>query len=93
MGAKLHFSKMHGLGNDFMVIDAIAQDVSLSAEQIQGWADRHFGVGFDQLLLVEATRYRRGGFSLSHFQCGWFPRCSNAVTVHVVLRNLCMTKA
>jgi diaminopimelate epimerase len=83
MGAKLHFSKMHGLGNDFMVIDAIAQDVSLTAEQIRGWADRHFGVGFDQLLLVEATdtdgvdfRYRIFNADGSEVQqCGNGARC------------------
>jgi diaminopimelate epimerase len=49
----LNFTKMHGLGNDFVVIDAINQTVNLSPEQIRFMADRHFGVGFDQLLLVE----------------------------------------
>ena len=44
---------MHGLGNDFVVIDAINQTINLSAEQIRFIADRHFGVGCDQLLLVE----------------------------------------
>lgn len=51
----LRFSKMHGLGNDFMVIDAINQDIELNAGQIKRWSDRHFGIGFDQLLLVEAA--------------------------------------
>jgi len=49
----LKFTKMHGLGNDFVVFDAIHQDVDLSPEQIRYLADRHFGVGCDQLLLVE----------------------------------------
>jgi diaminopimelate epimerase len=49
----LHFSKMHGLGNDFMVIDNVTQNVFFSKEKIQRLADRNFGVGFDQLLLVE----------------------------------------
>jgi len=49
----INFSKMHGLGNDFVVIDAINQNIDLSTEQIQFIADRHFGVGCDQLLLVE----------------------------------------
>ncbi|HEY0634959.1 MAG TPA: diaminopimelate epimerase, partial [Gammaproteobacteria bacterium] len=48
----LHFSKMHGLGNDFIVIDAIHQLVSLTSEQVRFLADRRFGVGCDQLLLV-----------------------------------------
>lgn len=50
---RLKFTKMHGLGNDFMVIDGVTQNVELSAERIERWADRHFGIGFDQLLLVE----------------------------------------
>ncbi len=52
---QFEFTKMHGLGNDFVVIDAIRQQVSLSAEQIRFIADRRFGVGCDQLLLVEAA--------------------------------------
>ncbi len=49
----LKFAKMHGLGNDFMVVDAISQTFSPDAQQVRALADRHFGVGFDQLLLVE----------------------------------------
>lgn len=47
------FTKMHGLGNDFVVIDAIRQNISLTPEQVKLLADRHFGIGCDQLLLVE----------------------------------------
>ena len=50
---RVSFTKMHGLGNDFVVIDAVRQHVSLRASQIQKLADRHTGVGFDQLLLIE----------------------------------------
>lgn len=50
---KLKFTKMHGIGNDFVVIDAISQIVSLTASQIRQIADRQFGVGCDQLLMVE----------------------------------------
>ncbi len=50
---KLKFTKMHGAGNDFVVIDAIGQAVALTPEQIRLVADRHFGVGCDQVLLVE----------------------------------------
>jgi diaminopimelate epimerase len=50
---KLNFTKMHGLGNDFVVIDAYTQPVNLTATQIRRIADRHFGIGCDQLLLVE----------------------------------------
>jgi diaminopimelate epimerase len=79
----LEFTKMHGLGNDFMVIDAIHQPVQLSAERIRTLADRHFGVGFDQLLLVEPAstpgidfRYRiynADGGEVA--QCGNGARC------------------
>ena len=48
-----NFSKMHGLGNDFLVLDNVTQNVFLSNDQIKQLADRHFGVGFDQLLVVE----------------------------------------
>ena len=50
---QIQFSKMHGLGNDFMVIDQISQDVRLSPELIARLSDRHTGIGFDQLLCVE----------------------------------------
>lgn len=49
----MRFSKMHGLGNDFMVVDAVTQNVFFSPELIRRTADRHLGVGFDQLLVVE----------------------------------------
>ena len=50
---KIRFSKMHGLGNDFVVIDGVRQALALSPVQIRFLTDRHFGVGCDQLLLVE----------------------------------------
>lgn len=49
----MQFSKMHGLGNDFMVVDAVTQNVYFSPDVIRRLADRHTGVGFDQLLVVE----------------------------------------
>ena len=53
MTAPLKFTKMHGLGNDFIVIDGISQPFDPAAAPIAAWADRHTGIGFDQLLLVE----------------------------------------
>ncbi|MFN3792202.1 diaminopimelate epimerase [Massilia sp.] len=50
---KLKFTKMHGAGNDFIVVDAIHQDVKLSTEQWRRLADRRFGIGADQILVVE----------------------------------------
>ncbi len=79
----LKFSKMHGLGNDFIVIDAINQQVDLSAAQIQFLADRHFGIGCDQLLLVETASTDKVDFKYRIFnadgseveQCGNGVRC------------------
>ena len=53
----LNFTKMHGLGNDFMVVDGVTQRVRLTTEQIGELSDRHTGIGFDQLLLVEPPRH------------------------------------
>ena len=54
---RLKFTKMHGQGNDFVVLDGIRQQVNLTAAQLAFVADRHFGVGCDQILVVEkATR-------------------------------------
>jgi diaminopimelate epimerase len=54
---KIRFTKMHGLGNDFVVLDAVRQDFVPDAAQARFLADRHFGVGCDQILVVEpATR-------------------------------------
>lgn len=50
---RLKFSKMHGLGNDFMVVDLVSQHVQLTPKMIAALGDRHTGVGFDQLLAVE----------------------------------------
>ena len=74
---------MHGLGNDFVVIDAINQSVSLSPQQIRQLADRHFGIGCDQLLLVEAATTAAADFRYRIYnadggeveQCGNGARC------------------
>lgn len=50
---QLKFTKMHGIGNDFMMVNLISQQGSLSSKQIRKLADRRFGIGFDQLLIVE----------------------------------------
>ncbi|HUW27135.1 MAG TPA: diaminopimelate epimerase [Sulfuriferula sp.] len=80
---KLRFNKMHGAGNDFVVFDAINQRVELSAEQVRFIADRHFGVGCDQLLLVERPTRNDADFRYRIFnadggeveQCGNGARC------------------
>ncbi len=80
---RLSFTKMHGLGNDFVVIDATSQNVQLSPEQIRFLADRHFGVGCDQVLLVEKATTQGVDFRYRIFnadggevqQCGNGARC------------------
>ena len=81
--AVLKFTKMHGLGNDFMVIDGISQYFDPAVAPIAEWADRHRGIGFDQLLLVEAPPLPEAEFGYRIFnadgseveQCGNGARC------------------
>ena len=80
---EIEFTKMHGLGNDFVVIDAINQDIELTEDQVRFIADRHFGVGCDQLLLVENADSDEVDFVYRIFnadggeveQCGNGARC------------------
>lgn len=80
---KLKFTKMHGIGNDFVVIDGFSQSVSLTSEQIKHIANRHFGVGCDQLLMVERPTLENIDFRYRIFnadggeveQCGNGARC------------------
>jgi diaminopimelate epimerase len=80
---KLKFSKMQGLGNDFVVLDGVRQSVSLTSAQLRFVADRNFGIGCDQILLVEAAsqpdvdfRYRIFNADGSEVeQCGNGARC------------------
>ncbi|HJW80685.1 MAG TPA: diaminopimelate epimerase [Acidiferrobacterales bacterium] len=79
----LRFTKMHGLGNDFVMIDAISQTVALSPEQVRRLADRRFGVGCDQVLIVERPTRSDVDFRYRIFnadggeveQCGNGARC------------------
>ncbi len=80
---KLKFSKMHGLGNDFVVLDGIRQAVKLTPAQLCFLADRNFGVGCDQILLVERPQQDGVDFRYRIFnadgseveQCGNGARC------------------
>jgi diaminopimelate epimerase len=58
----LKFTKMQGVGNDFVVVDAVNQQVALDAQTVRRIADRHFGVGCDQILLIERPRTRGTDF-------------------------------
>ena len=80
---RIRFTKMHGLGNDFVVLDAIRQDFVPTPAQVRWLADRHFGVGCDQLLVVERTATPGIDFRYRIFnadggeveQCGNGARC------------------
>ena len=82
---KLKFTKMHGAGNDFVVIDAISQPVSLSAEQWRAIADRRFGVGADQILVVEKPRTPGVDFRYRIFNSdgGEVEQCGNGARAFV----------
>jgi diaminopimelate epimerase len=79
----LRFTKMQGLGNDFVVLDGVRQTLSLTPAQLRWLADRHFGVGCDQILLVEPPRAAGADFCYRIFnadggeveQCGNGARC------------------
>ncbi len=79
----LKFTKMHGAGNDFVVLDGVRQHIELGPEQLRLLADRHFGVGCDQILIVEKAQHPEADFRYRIFnadggeveQCGNGARC------------------
>ena len=80
---KLKFTKMYGAGNDFVMLNGVRQHIQLTPEQLRLLADRHFGVGCDQILLVEKTQRPEADFRYRIFnadggeveQCGNGARC------------------
>jgi diaminopimelate epimerase len=80
---RVRFTKMHGLGNDFVVLDAVRQPIDLTPAQARLLADRHFGVGCDQILVVEKAARPDADFRYRIFnadggeveQCGNGARC------------------
>jgi diaminopimelate epimerase len=80
---KVKFTKMHGAGNDFVVLDAVRQSFALTPEKIRALAHRNFGVGFDQLLVVEPPAQAGNDFRYRIYngdggeveQCGNGARC------------------
>jgi len=79
----LKFTKMHGAGNDFVMLDGVRQKIELTPEQLRLLADRHFGVGCDQILIVEKAENKEADFRYLIFnadggeveQCGNGARC------------------
>jgi diaminopimelate epimerase len=80
---KIRFAKMHGLGNDFVVLDAVRQNFVPTPAQARWLADRHFGIGCDQILVVESPQREDADFRYRIFnadgseveQCGNGARC------------------
>jgi len=83
MTQTIQFTKMQGAGNDFMVIDAINQKINLSTQQIQALADRQFGVGFDQLLLVERSDVADFKYRIFNSDGGEVSQCGNGARCFV----------
>ncbi len=73
----IKFSKMHGLGNDFIVIDAINQQIQLTTQQIKQLCNRHFGIGCDQLLLVESSTIADFRYRIFNADGGEVAQCGN----------------
>jgi diaminopimelate epimerase len=78
-----NFAKMHGAGNDFVVLDGVRQSIAMTPERARALADRHFGIGADQLLLVETPSHPEADFRYRIFNadgsevehCGNGARC------------------
>ena len=82
---KLKFTKMHGAGNDFIVLDGYTRELSLTSERVRALADRHFGIGADQLLLVERPSVPGADFRYRIFNCdgGEVEHCGNGARCFV----------
>jgi diaminopimelate epimerase len=82
---KLKFTKMQGAGNDFVVLDGYTQALDLTAQQVRALANRHFGVGADQLLLVEKPTIDGVDFKYRIFNCdgGEVEHCGNGARCFV----------
>lgn len=91
----LRFTKMHGLGNDFMVIDGVNQSVKLSPEKIRALSQRQTGVGFDQCLIIEPSHLKSIDFFYRIYnasgeevgQCGNGARCIARFVQHYRLSS------
>ena len=89
------FYKMHSLGNDFMVLDAVTHECALSTEMIKRWAQRHEGIGFDQLLIIAPPQQPDADFHYMIYnadgseaeQCGNGTRCVAWLAQHLGLSN------
>lgn len=83
MTQTIQFTKMQGAGNDFVVIDAINQHIDFSPEQIRSLAHRQFGIGFDQLLLVETSNIADFKYRIFNADGGEVSQCGNGARCFV----------
>lgn len=92
---RLRFTKMHGLGNDFVMLDGVSQKINLTSEKVVKIADRNFGIGCDQLLIVEPPRTADADFCYRIFNQdgGEVENCGNGARCFAVfVRDMGLTK-
>src|SRR2546429_2044904 len=82
---RLKFTKMHGVGNDFVVIDGVSRDIKMKPQFVKRLADRHFGVGCDQVLLVEKPQRKHVDFryAIHNADGGEVEQCGNGARCFV----------
>ena len=82
---KIPFSKMHGAGNDFIIINQIDHDYNLNAKEISEFSDRNFGIGFDQLLIIEKPTRSDAEFKYRIFNADGeeVNQCGNLSLIHI----------
>jgi diaminopimelate epimerase len=80
---KLPFTKMHGAGNDFVVLDFTREEFGLTKEQLKRIADRHFGVGCDQILVVEPSQQSDFRYRIFNADGGEVEQCGNGARCFV----------
>ena len=91
----VRFYKMHSLGNDFMVLDAVTDDDAAPTDQIQRWAQRHEGIGFDQLLVIAPPKQPDADFHylIYNADCSEAEQCGNGTRcVAWLARHLGLSK-
>ena len=86
MAKMLKFTKMHSLGNDFMLVDGLSQEAAFNVSEIKSWSNRNTGIGFDQLLVVEPPESPDSDFSFAYIM-PMAQRLSSAVMAPVVQRG------
>ncbi|WP_017670223.1 diaminopimelate epimerase [Blastomonas sp. AAP53] len=91
--AQLRFHKMHGLGNDFVVFDARDQDLSLTADQVRALADRHLGIGCDQLIVMRPAQNADFFMQIFNHDGSEVSACGNATRCVVALAGRDVTIA